>query len=218
MINEKQKIGVIAGTPVDTQMGVDFILAKGHEAIGVPTASCPQEQNLLQFLSPDVLTEKVSNIIKGFQEKGIYRTMLYCNSLSSAINLEKIKTSFPQSRIMTPLDVYENLASRYKNIILWAANVQCLEGIEKIFYEKNPFIDIMGFSMLPVIKAIEALEPPAQIIDRFNLNHIVAASDKAECLVLGCTHLPYLKENLQKKAGIAIIDPAEEMLEKLLSD
>jgi glutamate racemase len=36
--------------------------------------------------------------------------------------------------------------------------------------------------------------------------------------VLGCTHLPYLKENLQKKAGIAIIDPAEEMLEKLLSD
>ena len=28
------KLGVMAGTPVDTQMGVDYVISKGHEAIG----------------------------------------------------------------------------------------------------------------------------------------------------------------------------------------
>ena len=63
---EKQqiKIGVIAGTPVDTQMGVDFISQKGFQAIGESTASSPKEQNLLQFLGPKKLTQKVISIIK----------------------------------------------------------------------------------------------------------------------------------------------------------
>jgi len=196
-------------------MGADFITKKGHEAVGMPTASSPQEQNLLQFLNPSALTEKVKNIIRDFQQNHIFRTMIYCNSLSSAVDLDYIRKSCFPSRIVTPLDIYGGIASRYKKIMLWAANGQCLAGIERIFYENNPSIDIIGISMLPVVKAIEAQEPPKAIVEKFDLAGRLF-QNQAECLVLGCTHLPYLKEDLQQKAGFPIIDPADEMLNKLL--
>lgn len=216
MIQKKHKIGVIAGTPVDTKMGVDFITNKGHEAFGIPTAASPHEQNLLQFFSTSALTEKVKNIIQTFQQNNIFSIMIYCNSLSSAVDLNYIRKACPQSRITTPLEIYANLALQYKSIIIWAANGQCLAAIEKIFYENNPSIEIMGVTMLPVIKAIEAQEPPAAIIEKFNISDLIYFNGKAECLVLGCTHLPYLKNDIQKKAGCPIIDPAEEMLSKLM--
>lgn len=212
MNQKKQKIGVIAGTPVDTQMGVDFVTGKGYEAVGVPTASGPEEQNLLQFLNPAALTEKVKNIILSFEQNFIFNTMIYCNSLSSAIDIDSIKKSCFKSQVVTPLDIYGSLALRYNKIMLWAANGQCLSGIEKIFYENNPSIEITGISMLPVIKAIEAGQHPEVIIESFNLIGLISTQCKADCLVLGCTHLPYLKEKLQQKVGFPIIDPAEEML------
>lgn len=212
----KQKIGVIAGTPVDTQMGVDFVRGKGHEACGVSTASCPQEQNLLQFLKPALLTQKVKDIIQDFQKNDILRVMIYCNSLSSAVDMRDVRESFGSSRIITPLDIYKKIALLYKKIFLWAANGQCLSAVEKIFYEKNPSIKIIGVSMLPVIKAIEALEPPEKIVKEFDLSQLVLSYKDFEPLVLGCTHLPYLKEKLQQETGFLIIDPAEEMLNNLL--
>ena len=150
------KIGVIAGTPVDTQMGVDFVKRQGFEALGYASASSPEEQNRLQFLEPEFLTQKVLDIIGDFESQKIFGTMFYCNSLSAAIDIEHIRRARPKSTVVTPLDVYRNLALKYKKIALWAANGQCLSAIEHIFYEQKPSIDIMGVSMLPVIKAIES--------------------------------------------------------------
>ena len=132
------KIGVIAGTPVDTQMGVDFVKKEGFEAVGYATASSPEEQNRLQFLEPKYLTLKVLDIIKDFENQGIYRIMIYCNSLSAAVDIQYIRSMQPKSLIVTPLDIYQNLATKYKKIILWAANGQCLSAIEHIFYQQNP--------------------------------------------------------------------------------
>ncbi len=212
------KIGVIAGTPVDTQMGVDFILKKGFEAIGRPTAADPEEQNLLQFLSPDTLTKKVLRIIQDFENQNIFRTMIYCNSLSAAIDIGYIRNTQTRSLVITPLDIYKNLATRYKKIALWAANGQCLSAIEHIFYEQNPSIDIIGISMLPIVKAIEEGQSAASIIEQYDLVSLCVERFAANGLILGCTHLPYLQSELSKKISIPIIDPAEEMLKILVSD
>jgi len=214
-MNRTIKIGVIAGTPVDTQMGVDFVKRQGFEGVGYATASNPEEQNRLQFLEPERLTQKVINIIKYFENQSIYGTMIYCNSLSSAIDIQYIRSEQSKSFIVTPLDVYRNLALNYKKIALWAANGQCLSSIEHIFYEQNPSLDIMGVSMLPVIKAIESGEPPKAIIEKFNLISMGMERINPECLILGCTHLPYLQEELSKGLTIPIIDPAYEMLKLL---
>lgn len=216
-MNSHIKIGVIAGTPVDTQMGIDFVKRQNFEAVGCATAGSPEEQNRLQFLEPKYLTQKVSDIIKDFEAQSIYRTMVYCNSLSSAIDMELIRKKHPNSLIITPLDIYRKLAEHYKKIILWAANGQCLSAIEHIFYKQNPSIDIMGMSMLPVIKAIEERNPPVNIINRFELISLGSEKFDADCLILGCTHLPYLQSELSKRLTLPIIDPAMEMLEALTS-
>jgi len=216
LLSESDKtIGVIAGTPVDTQMGVDFIRKKGLEAVGIPAASSPDEQNMLQFLKPDALTQKVISIIGDFQKQNIRKVMIYCNSLSAAIDLELVKQKYPDTNIVTPLQVYHSLASRYKRLVILAANGQSLKTIEKIFYENNPTIQIIGVTTLPVIRAIENLEIPEIIIDKFNLADLVPKNFNAEGLVLGCTHLPYLKEKLEQKLNVPIIDPAEKMLAEL---
>ncbi len=218
MKKQQIKIGVIAGTPIDTQMGVDFISQKGFQAIGESTASSPKEQNLLQFLGPKKLTQKVISIIKDYEKQKITRTMIYCNSLSAAIDIELIKKSVPRTKLVTPLDIYEKLAKQYSKITLWAANGQCLSAIEKIFYEENPGIEIMGISMLPVIESIENLEPSVSIIKKFDLKSMFVNSFRPAALVLGCTHLPYLKSVLKDECDFPIIDPAEEMLLYLISN
>lgn len=211
------KIGVIAGTPVDTQMGVDFVKKQGFDAMGYATACSPEEQNHLQFLEPEALTQKVLDVIKDFENHCIYRTMIYCNSLSAAIDIRSIRSIQPKSRIVTPLDIYRNLAIKYKKIALWAANGQCLSAIEHIFYEQNRSINIMGISMLPVIKAIEEGKSPKAIIDEFDLISLGIERFDADCLILGCTHLPYLQSELSKSLTFPMIDPAKEMLELLTS-
>lgn len=199
-------------------MGVDFVIKKGLESAGCPTGGNPEEQNLLQFLKPDVLTEKVLKAIQDFEKRRIFRIMIYCNSLSAAINIEQIRTTQSKSLIITPLDIYRNLASRYKKIALWAANGQCLSAIEYIFYERNPSINIMGVSMLPVIKAIEEGEPAESIITQYNLTPYGWDDFDVDALILGCTHLPYLQPELSKNLKVPIIDPAEEMLKLLTID
>ncbi len=218
MANNVAKIGVIAGTPVDTQMGVDFIIKKGLDAVGCSTAANPKEQNLLQFLKPDALTKKVLKIIQDFEKRNIFRTMIYCNSLSAAVDIKYLQDTQPKSLIVTPLDIYKKLALRYKKIALWAANGQCLSAIEHIFYKQNPSINIMGISMLPVIKAIEEGEPAELIIDKYGLVSLGVERFNADGLILGCTHLPYLQSELLKNLSVPIIDPAEEMLKLLTSN
>lgn len=218
LTNNKIKIGVIAGTPVDTRMGTDFVKERGFQTVGRPTAANPEEQNLLQFLHPSELTQKVSEIIRDFESQKIYRTMIYCNSLSAAIDIEDIRNARSQTIVITPLDIYKNLASRYKKIALWAANGQCLSTIEHIFYEQNPSINIMGVSMLPVIKAIEEGEPAESIVTQYKLASFVWDDYDVDGLILGCTHLPYLQQELSKKLKVLIVDPAEEMLKLLISD
>jgi len=216
MLDKQKKIGVIAGTPIDTKMGIEFANKKGCEAVGFPTASGPKEQNLLQFMRPDSLMEKVIDIIRRLEDQNIFRTMIYCNSLSAAVNLDHIRQVCPKTRLVTPLDIYKKIAINYNSLMIWAANGQCLETIEKIFYDANPSIHIMGISMLPVIYDIENQQPADLIVKRYNLAGFLTFEAKLEGLVLGCTHLPYLKPVLEQKTSIPIIDPAEIMLQELL--
>ena len=44
------KVAVMAGTPVDTQMGVDFLKEKGVDVYSYPVSENPTEQLLFQTL------------------------------------------------------------------------------------------------------------------------------------------------------------------------
>ena len=73
------------------------------------------------------------------------------------------------------------------------------------------------------MQLIENGLPPAEIIKLLNLKGFLSYLEnieindyKIDSLMLGCTHFPYIKNELQKHTSIRIVDPAEKMLETIL--
>jgi len=111
----KIEVAVIAGTPVDTEMGIEFLASKGIKALGYPVSSCPKEQSKIQILSPFELTNKISNIINKIKYENIDTVMIYCNSISAAVDMDKLSQK-KDIRIITPFDIYKKIACDYNNI------------------------------------------------------------------------------------------------------
>lgn len=216
---DRSRIGIIAGTYVDTQMGVDFFAAKGIVAKGYPVSSSPEEQSSLQILSPKELTEDIRKLVRSIKDEGKDTVVVYCNSLSTAVDFQAISKE-EEIRIITPLSAYKTIASKYNFIGVLTANNQTSSGIERIMLGVNPEIDVVGIALLPVVILIEANVSAKAIIEKFALNHIVQFFNTigADAIILGCTHFPYLKHELGKLTPLPIVDPAELMYEMIIKN
>lgn len=206
------KVAVIAGTPVDTKMGVDFLISKGVNTLGYPVSSSPEEQSKLQILSPFELEDIIRRMIKRIKYEKINTIMIYCNSLSGAVDMDKLSRE-EDVKIITPLTVYKNIASSYKNIGVLTANNQSSAGIEKVIQSVNSNCNVIGMGILPIVMDIEKGIAAQKIVEKFLLKNVIEFYNyiKVDALILGCTHFPYLHNELNKYASIPIIDPAELM-------
>ncbi|MBM7869006.1 glutamate racemase [Clostridium pascui] len=206
------KVGVIAGTPVDTEMGVEFLVSKGVNALGYPVSLCSEEQSKLQILSPIELTSSIRRIINKIKYEGIDTIIIYCNSLSAAVDMDKLSVE-ENIRIITPLTVYKNIASEYENIGVITANNQSSAGIEKAIQSVSPNCNVIGIGMLPVVTEIEKGVSAEKIVKKFALRNVMEFFNfiKVDVVILGCTHFPYLYNELKKYASVPILDPAELM-------
>lgn len=213
---DRNEIGIIAGTYVDTQMGVDFFVAKGISAKGYPVSSSPEEQSKLQILSPKELKEDIRKLVNIIKDEGKDTIIVYCNSLSTAVDFEAISKE-EEIRIITPLSAYRTIASKYNFVGVFTANNQTSSGVEKIMLGINPEIDVIGIALLPVVILIEANVPAKAIIEKFALNHLLHFFNTIEvdAIILGCTHFPYLSAELKKLTKIPILDPVEVMYQML---
>ncbi len=211
--------GCIAGTPVDTRMGLDCLRARGIPAIGLAASATPEAQSTLQVLAPEALTRHVEGLIRTLSAQGADGIMIYCNSMSGAIDLPYLREATGM-KIITPLDVYRELASALRRPGVMAANNQSLAGIERTLQQSNPACWPIGFAQLPVVVDIEAGRPAGEIVAGYKLRGVVEAMQAfgAEALILGCTHFPYLKAELKALQILPIIDPADRMIELLLAD
>lgn len=214
-----QKIAVFAGTPVDTQMGVDCLHRAGRtETLACPISQEPREQTAFQYASPEEKRRAILAVLRDAQTQGCDRAFVYCNSLSGAVDFPALAEE-TGLRIVTPLDVYRQLAPHYGRLGVFAANAQGLAGIERTMLAVNPALDLVGACALPVVLDIEAGMPPEELVARHRLTKLAEwfAGCRAEAMVLGCTHFPYYKEALAKQTALPLIDPAEEMLRLLLA-
>ena len=200
-------IAVLAGTPVDTRMGVAYLEERGLPGVPFPLSRGPREQTAFQ---------QALAVLRGAMAQGCRRAFVYCNSLSAAVDFPGLAEETGM-RIVTPLDVYRRLALRYRALGVIAANAQGLSGIEKVLLEANPALDLLGACALPVVLAVEAGMPPEELVERYRLAALAAwfADGGMEALVLGCTHFPYFKEALAARTRLPLVDPAEEMLRLL---
>lgn len=212
----EEPIAVLAGTPVDTKMGIDCLAAAGLTGLSFPLAAGPRQQTAFQISSQAEKESAVLGVLREAMAQGCRRVFVYCNSLSSSVDFTPLAAA-TGLRIVTPLDVYRALAPQYRRLGLIAANAQGLAGIERTLFAVNPALDLLGTAMLPAVLSIEAGMPPEELVERHRLPELAEWFRQCgmEALVLGCTHFPYFKQALAQRTSLPLIDPAEEMVRKL---
>ena len=214
-----RKVATIAGTPVDTKMGADYLLAKDPslEVIPFHMSANPVEQTVWQYSSEENKHRRMTEVFDQLEAQGVRDFFIYCNSLSGAFDFDAFAVE-RNVRIVTPFQVYRSIARRYRSIAFNAANMPGAYGIDKVINETDPAIDVIGMGHLAIVHDIEAGLPPEEIIERQGLKDLARFFEAAgaEVWILGCTHFPYLKDALQPLTKLPLIDPADEMYELLI--
>ena len=225
------KTAVIAGTPVDTQMGIDFLERKNAEASGGAATfefhCCPASEDCdaqirFQYFDDDSKRAVIDNIFDPEIEDGTKDFFVYCNSLSGAFDFDtyavgKSAETGADIRIYTPLQVYRKLGADFGRVGVIAANNISTHGIEEALMAANPDIYVIGTGNMAIVRAIEDGLSPGEIVDSHGLEELLAYMEAcgAEAVILGCTHFPFLKEELEALTDLPLIDPAEEMYRSL---
>lgn len=211
-----EPIAVLAGTPVDTQMGVDLLISAGLSALAFPISNDPRQQNLFQISSAEEKYTAVLDVLQSAMQQGCRKAFVYCNSLSSSVDFTALAEETGM-RIVTPLQVYRSLPSRYHRLGIVAANAPGLSGIEQTLYRVDPSLELLSVSLLPLVLSIETAPPPEELVQQYHLADLTDwfLACGMEAMVLGCTHFPYCKEALAARTDLPLIDPAEEMIRLL---
>ena len=110
-----EPIAVLAGTPVDTRMGADLLTSAGLPALAFPISEDPRRQNLFQISSADEKYAAVLSVLNTAMQQGCRKAFVYCNSLSSSVDFTALAEETGM-RIVTPLQVYRSLPSRYHRL------------------------------------------------------------------------------------------------------
>lgn len=214
------KTAVIAGTPIDTRMGVDFLRSRDPEieTVFLPFASTPRECHLFQLGEYAQKQTQMRAHLEKASSAGVRDFFIYCNSLSSSVDFHALAAE-TGCRIITPGTAYTQLASRFNTIAVLAANCQTPRWAEDVFNAVNPAGYVYGTGCLRLVEAVERGDAPADIVKVFRLDSLCAwyAAAGAEALVLGCTHFPYFADALREVCPLPVIDPAEVMYAELMA-
>ena len=225
------KTAVIAGTPVDTQMGVEYIERKMQEAGTEPgflPLYCPvsldcDEQVRFQYSDDDEKRAIIDSLFNAAIGEGTRDFFIYCNSLSGSFDfdiyaLKKSIETGKDIRIYTPLQVYRSLGSEFGRVGVMAANNLSAHAIEEALMASSPDVYAIGTGNMAIVRMIEDGVDPEEIVECCGLEEMAKYMEAcgAEAIVLGCTHFPYFKDQLAERTGLQLIDPADRMFEALV--
>lgn len=211
------KIAVMAGTPIDSKLGENLLNSYGYnDIVLVPISNNPVEQTTFQSLKDSEREKIIVEIIEQLKEKNCEVIFVYCNSLSSVVDFDRLAIEH-NIKIVTPMQMYRNLGLEYKYLAVMAANSHGLTGVENNLYVSNPSLRVLGLSMLELVKAIEEENRPEEIVKDFNFEVLFNYFEqtKVEAVVLGCTHFPYIKKELEKITNLPIIDVGVFMINSM---
>lgn len=225
------KVAVLAGTPVDTAMGVEYIKNKNSETEGQfflplcdPVSVDCDAQVRFQYSDEDEKHAVMDNIFNAEIAEGVRDFFVYCNSLAGSFDFDtyavmKSLDTDEDIRIYTPLQVYRSLGGEYGRIGVLAANNLSAHAIEEALMAANPDIYMIGTGNMAIVRAIEDGLAPEKIVETCGLRYMVKYMEAcgAEAIVLGCTHFPYFRDELAALTDLPVIDPADKMFDNLVS-
>jgi len=208
-----KKIGVIADTAVDTAMGKHYFESNGYEVVMRPVRETSPECSRFFLEPPEEREAYVSGLIAEVKEDGAEIIVIYANSLCAYVDVDKLCAE-NNIAVVTPFHAYKSLGKAFKKPCAWAATGGSLFAVEKCLTESNPDTQIYGVSLLPTVEQIEAGLSATQVVAQSGLKELVQFSQKSgcDCIILACTHFPYLKSELLSLADIPVVDPADVML------
>ena len=211
-------VAVLAGTPVDTEMGAEVLRRRELTPLNCPVSRHPLEQAAFQVKSPAEKRAVLSGILRGAMEQGCGSAFIYCNSLSGSADFPSLAEEHGL-RIVTPMDAYGKIAQQYRRLAVIAYNGQALAGIDTAMVRANPGIILLPAGTPTVTLDIERGLDPDEIIRRNHIDALARWFEACGCeaLVLGCTHFPYVADALRAYTDLPLLDPAEEMLRLLLA-
>ena len=123
------RIAVMAGTPMDTKLGVDLLKTNGFtQTISVPISKNPVEQTTFQSLEEEEREQYIRGVIDGMKND-IDAVFVYCNSLSSVVNFDKLQEEY-KFPMITPMQMYRTLGVVHNYLAVMAANSHGLTGVE----------------------------------------------------------------------------------------
>lgn len=214
-----ERIAVLAGTPIDTQMGVELFKEKGLKVFRqVSISDNPEEQTLFQLSPPETRYAIIEKTLSRLNAEGCEAVFVYCNSLSASVDFEKL-SKFIKIKIVTPLMVYKEWAKKYRKLAVISANAQGGSGIEEVMLHSNPKLRILSLSMLSLVEEIEQKKEPQSIVEGHHLQAMLNffKANKAEALIMGCTHFPYLWQVMKQDSPLPLLNPVDQMFNILLS-
>ena len=201
------KIAVMGGTPVDSRLGKELLEKHAFvDILPVPISNNPIEQTTFQSSSSEYrmafMREKVEELRAEYDA-----IFVYCNSLSSVVDFDQLSQEYEMPMI-TPMQMYRQLAMNYQQVAVMAANSHGLMGVENNLYKAKPSLQV---------KSIEANLSPKEIATKFDFSSLFSFfnGSNVEAVILGCTHFPYIKEELESLTKLPIIDVGEYMVRTL---
>ena len=226
---EERRVAVLAGTPVDTDMGVEYIKNKNSDMEGRrwlplhdPVSPDCDAQVRFQYSDEDGKRAVMDNIFDAEIAEGVRDFFVYCNSLSGSFDFDtyavmKSLDTGDDIRVFTPLQIYRSLGGEYGRLGVLAANNLSAHAIEEALMSSNPDIYAIGTGNMAIVRAIEDGLTPAEIVEECGLADLVRYMETsgAEAIVLGCTHFPYIRDELAKLTELPLIDPADMMFDKM---
>ena len=228
---KERRVAVLAGTPIDTAMGVEYIKNKNSETEGQvflplcdPVSVDCDAQVRFQYSDEDEKHAVMDNIFNAEIAEGVRDFFVYCNSLAGSFDFDtyavmKSLDTDEDIRIYTPLQVYRSLGGEYGRIGVLAANNLSAHAIEEALMAANPDIYMIGTGNMAIVRAIEDGLAPEKIVETCGLRYMVKYMEAcgAEAIVLGCTHFPYFRDELAALTDLPVIDPADKMFDNLVS-
>ena len=217
--NKMIRTAVLAGTPVDTRMGVDYLAKRSAEyctpvcePLYRPVSEDCDAQVRFQYSDYDTKREILDGIFDPEIKDGVEDFFIYCNSLSGAFDFDAYAEE-KGVKIYTPLQVYRSIGKRYSRVGVIAAHNMSAYKIEETLLSVNPDMYVVGSGNMVIVSSIESGLEPEEITELCGIRHMVAYMEACGCeaLILGCTHFPYLRGEIDKFCNIPVIDPADEM-------
>ena len=190
------KIAIVAGTPMDTEMGAQ-VFSKYGDIIKHAISKTPVEQTFFQTQAHQKKSRYFDKLFEKFKQQKVNAVIIYCNSLSGAFDFTNLseKYSIP---VISPFGAYKRWAKKFSKIGILTANSQGASGIERVIVQSNPEIETLSVSNILWVNMIEEQYSPQEIIVKTGIKKILEffSVNQVDIIIMGCTHFPMLSSNI----------------------